>query len=246
MAKRSSADVGFLLLGGYDVLSPTTQLSDQVEALTEDLMGLGGSWEAPAATGNKRAEISQEGFFDDATDSINDALVGVGADRVLCYGLEGNTIGQQFVGFAGAVQSTYGRVISSGAMHKASANYKANGPVLTGVILHDHSAETAASGNTEGGDSVDSAASSANGGRGFLQVSALTLGGYDDVTVKVRDSADDITYADLVTFTDVAAAPAAESVTVTGTVNRYLAHSWVFNGAGSGQSITYMAGFARE
>lgn len=88
-------------------------------------------------------------------------------------------------------------------------------------------------------------ANSANGGAGYLQVTALDLGGYTDAVVKIRDSADNVTFADLITFTAVTAAPDAERKTVTGTVDRYLATSLAFSGAGSNPSITYAVGFAR-
>lgn len=83
------------------------------------------------------------------------------------------------------------------------------------------------------------------GGAGYLEVTALTLGGYTSVTVAIRDSDDDITFADLVSFAVVTAAPEAQRVTVSGAVERYLAQSVTFNGAGAGPSITYFAGFAR-
>jgi hypothetical protein len=90
------------------------------------------------------------------------------------------------------------------------------------------------------------AASSANGGAGYLSVSALTLGGYTSVTVVIRHSTDDITFADLITFTAVTAAPTAERKTVTGTINKYTLTRHTFNGAGTGQSITFAAGLGRS
>jgi hypothetical protein len=82
--------------------------------------------------------------------------------------------------------------------------------------------------------------STANGGVAYLQVSDMT--GFTGFVGKVRSSADDITYADLATFTNVAAAPAAQRVTVNGTIDRYLS----FDGAPTGSgSITAFCGFAR-
>lgn len=83
-----------------------------------------------------------------------------------------------------------------------------------------------------------------NGGFAHLQVESVVLGGYTSWTIKLRHSADDSTYADLATFTNVTART-AERVTVAGTVNRYLASSAALNGAGSGPSIKYMCGFSR-
>jgi len=81
-----------------------------------------------------------------------------------------------------------------------------------------------------------------NGGAGYQMVSALS--GFSGFVGKIRDSADDITYGDLLTFTNVTAAPAAERLTnVADTVvDRYLSFNGDVTGAGS---ITVFVGFAR-
>lgn len=80
-----------------------------------------------------------------------------------------------------------------------------------------------------------------NGGVGYLEVSDYS--GFTNVVVKIRSSADDTTYADLITFTTVTAAPTAERLTVAGTVDRYLCVTGTVTGAGS---ITPFVGFARN
>jgi hypothetical protein len=86
------------------------------------------------------------------------------------------------------------------------------------------------------------------GGAAYLQVTSLTLGGYTGVTVKVRDSADDASYADLATFATVTAAPNAQRVALSATaaVARHLAIGVDFEGAGAGASMTFMVGFCRN
>jgi hypothetical protein len=84
-------------------------------------------------------------------------------------------------------------------------------------------------------------ANSSGGGAGYQHVTALS--GFTGYVGKVRDSADDVTYADLVTFANVTAAPAAEISTVSGTVDRYLAVDGNVTGSGS---ITVFIGFARR
>jgi hypothetical protein len=81
--------------------------------------------------------------------------------------------------------------------------------------------------------------STVNGGFAFQQVSAISW--FTGFVGKVRDSADDTTYADLATFASVDAR-SAEAVTVAGTVDRYLSFDGDVTGSGS---ITVMAGFAR-
>lgn len=90
--------------------------------------------------------------------------------------------------------------------------------------------------------SVDNSASSANGGMANLHVTANTLD--DAATIKVQHSADNSTFADLITFSSVTAATATtEQKAVSGTVNRYL-RATASSSATSG-SITFHIAFAR-
>ncbi len=245
MSKFGSKDCAFFLIDGLSVLGALTELSDSQEALTEDAKGLGVVWPEPTPTGDKLGTLAQNGFYDDEADGINDALADKQGDaRVINYGFEGNAIGKKCVGLAGTYASKYTRISSKGQLHKANAQYSVAGSVDDCVILHEHGPETAANGNTEGAESHDSLAPSASGGAGYLQVSALTLGGYTNVAIKVRHSEDDLTYADLVTFA-VRTTVGAERKAVAGDVYRHLAHSWQFTGAGAGQSVTYMVAFSR-
>jgi hypothetical protein len=250
MANRSSADVGFLLVGGYSLLSSiVTELQGpDVEAVLEESHGLGEAWHASKPTGLRRGMLSQQGFFDDTAAAVNEAMSGnQQTARVLCYGPAGNVAGRLFTGMAGAFAGKYTRVASRGALHKANVEYTVSGQVDEGIILAPLT-QRAGTGNTEGAESQDNGASSANGGVGYLQVTECT--GVTNVVAKVRHSADDITYADLITFAAVTPwtppatppAAAAQRSTVAGTVNRHLAASWTFTGAGT---ITPMVGFSR-
>ncbi len=246
MAKIGAPDVGFILIGGFDLLGVSvTAFNFKEMAETEEETGSGDDDEVWAKVGLSRGELKLSGFYDDAAGKSDAALISVGSDRVVLIAHEGNTIGKIAQGFAGAVEMVYNRVLELTKLHKANAEFKMNGPMERHRILHTHSVETAASGNTEG-TSHNNLASSANGGAGIVQCELLTLGGYTDVTIKVRDSADNIAFADLVTFANISAAKTAERKAVTGTIRQYLASSWLFNGAGSGQSIKFAVGMFRE
>lgn len=86
-----------------------------------------------------------------------------------------------------------------------------------------------------------------NGGAAYLQVNALTLGGYTNFAPLAVHSSDNVSYTTLATFATVTTAPSAQRVVVAaGTlVKRYTAVSWTYNGAGSGQSVKFFSGFAR-
>lgn len=90
--------------------------------------------------------------------------------------------------------------------------------------------------------SVDNSASSANGGAGTLHVPTNTVGG--NTTIKIQHSANNSTWADLISFTVVgSSAKTSEIKAVSGTVNRYLRAT--ASTAGSSGSITFMVAFAR-
>lgn len=245
MTRYGSADVAFLLVNGMSILGQTTKLSDERLAKTEETTVLGASWESHGYIGVKSYKLSQEGFYDDATNSSNAALVNVGGDRVLAFGVETNTIGKRFIG-AFLTQTDYKRLLTRNAFHKANCDYMAQAGEDEGIILHALGAETGTSGDTTGASSQDNGVLSSNGGSGYLEVTDLTLGGWTSATLKILHSSDDISYTTLITFTNVTAAPTGERKTVTGTVNRHLAQSWLFNGAGGAKSINYMIGFARS
>jgi hypothetical protein len=74
-------------------------------------------------------------------------------------------------------------------------------------------------------------ANSSNGCAGYQQISALS--GFSGFVGKIRDSADDITYADLCVFVNVTAAPNAQRVTAAGVVDRYVSYDGDVTGSGS-------------
>lgn len=245
MAKYGSDDA-FILVDGYDLTGFSTELTDTKEAQLEETHTLGDAWVENAYVGVKSANIQQSAFYDDAALATSAALVSsVGSTRVLSYGIEGNAIGKKMVCYQGAVQTNVSRVATRGELHKVNVQYQGSGQVSETIILHELSTETA-DGDTEA-ESYDGSAQSSAGGVAFLQVTALTLGGYDDVTITVIDDADNSgSFGSLVAFTDVSTAPTAQRVTVAGTVERYLAVSWTFNGTGSDPSISFIVGFERS
>jgi hypothetical protein len=83
-------------------------------------------------------------------------------------------------------------------------------------------------------------ANTSGGAVGYMQVTACT--GFTNFVGKFRDSADDVTFADLLTMTDNVTAPYAERATVAGVVDRYVCFDGNVTGTGS---ITIFAMLAR-
>lgn len=230
-----------VLIAGHDLSGDLVGLSAGVSAVTEQVNGFGDSWIEEAYVGIARSEASVNGYYDDAT--TDPALVELqGTDRVCCL-LWGLTAGDPFFGMTG-VQGNYARSAAREELGKVAASLSGNGQADDGETVQPLAAESGA-GVTSAG-SLDNAASSANGGAVYLQVTALTLGGYTSITVTVEDSPNDSTWATLATFTVVTASPTAERVAVSGTIDRYVRVTLTLNGTGSGESITLMAGLARS
>ncbi len=82
-------------------------------------------------------------------------------------------------------------------------------------------------------------ANSSNGAAGYQHVTSF---GFTGFVGKLRDSADDTTYADLLSFANVTASPNAQRVTVAGVVDRYMSFDGDVTGAGS---MDVFAGVAR-
>lgn len=239
MAKYGQSNVGFVLVGGYDFKGYATEISPiETESMFERSDTLGDSWEEHLPVGVRKSYFTIKGFYDDDAASMNGVVVGnTSTERVVCIGPDGNTIGKKFIGFQGVYSAKVSRVMSRGALHKCEIPSVISGAREDGVILQELEAKTG-DWDTDS-ESVDNSASSSNGGSGYLQVTAFS--GFTDVVYKIRHSADDSTYADLITFTTVTAI-GAERKTVSGTVNRHLLVSGDVTGTGS---ATAMVGFYR-
>lgn len=188
-----------------------------IGGLLDSSMSLGGVWDGDAG----------------AIDATFNSLYGAG-EQVVTIGHGGGTIGNGAYLFNGHLDD-YGIQGAVNDAVRVSSTWSGSQATRTGVMLHDLEAETA-TGNFA---SVDQAASSSNGGVANLNVTAFTG---TNVTIKVQDSANNSTWADLITFSTVTGAT-SERATVTGTVDRYVR---AIISAGTFTSVTFTVAFARN
>jgi hypothetical protein len=156
------------------------------------------------------------------------------AGELVTVGIGGTAIGNQ-VHVGRVRQGSYTVSASVEDAVRISGTFDFDAGVRMGRSLHLLEAET----TTEDHASIDDSASSAFGGVGYIHVTAFT--GTTGV-VKIQHSANDSTWADLITFTTIAGVT-QERVAVTGTVNRYLRAAIT---ADSFTTMTYQASFARN
>jgi len=188
-------------------------------------VSLSGMFEATASTGTDE-------FFDDALGNATKTKVIVAP--------AGHSNG------AGAIMlvaddTSYEVSSAIADVVQASAEFQSTDAVEHGVILSSGAAISA----TGNGTGVDNTTSSTNGGAGFLSVPVNTRNG--TIGVKVQHSADNSTFADLVSFTTVTSTQkTSERVEVASgtTINRYL--RVVYTVAGSTGSATPVVAFTRR
>jgi len=188
-------------------------------------VSLSGMFEATASTGTDE-------FFDDALGNATKTKVIVAP--------AGHSNG------AGAIMlvaddTSYEVSSAIADVVQASAEFQSTDAVEHGVILSSGAAISA----TGNGTGVDNTTSSTNGGAGFVSVPVNTRNG--TIGVKVQHSADNSTFADLVSFTTVTSTQkTSERVEVASgtTINRYL--RVVFTVAGSSGSATPVVAFTRR
>lgn len=192
--------------------------------------------------GLKDGTISLSGMFDGdagAIDPIMAAALGVD-DAVTTVGLGGFTAGNRSI-LAKVDQTSYDISAPVGDVVSASVELQADGGIDHGICLVGLNAVTA----TGNGTSQDNSTSSSNGGVAHLHLITNTHDG--TTTIKVQHSADNSTWADLVTFAGVATTITSQErvvVAAATTVNRYLRATHTL--AGSTGGVTYHVSFARR
>lgn len=167
-------------------------------------------------SGLKGATISGSGFSDEAEDAINErmaAALAAGSQSVFTYLPAGDALSNPAYGLS-AIETGWTVEAPGDGPEAVSMDAISDTARERALVLHPLGSEAA----TGDGTAVNNGASSANGGVGFLQVTSVTAG---SITVKVQDSADNIVYADLLTFT-LATGRTAQRAEVAGTVDQYV------------------------
>jgi hypothetical protein len=244
MALKGQGDVGFILYAGYDIMPLITTLDESKEGIVEQKDGLGASSDEWASVGVSKWDFSVDGFYDSV---ILPAIEALDGDQVLFYSLVSNTIGGRCVG-VNAPRSTITRGPARDALTKAQIAFKSDEGPDVGQISAAHGTVTAV-GPVEGASDDWGAgnAPSTAGGIGYMQCNALDLDGGTNLVIIIKDSDDDITFVDLITFTAVTSAPDAERKTVAGNVERYTLTEHEFTGgAGGSRTATFATGFVRN
>lgn len=240
----------WMLAGGYDYLATCGELGEvqfpEVEAELIDLTG-------PACTAEKMvpsgflnvSDLTAKAWYQSDTLAKLKAIRSLSTtNRVTCWGIEGLATGRWFFGKA-MIDAKWAPEIAPKELVKVDFALKPEtGSLDVGKILVPHATKSGTTWNTNS-DSVDNTTSSANGAALYLQVTAVDLDGGTNSAILASHSTDNITFATLGTFTVVTAAPAAERIIVSGTVNRYTAASGSYGGSPTTPTTTLFMGIKR-
>lgn len=203
-------------------------------------------------TGHTDGSVSFEGLFDGTTDGVTVGATADGVDKILSTALGSDTARVMSVAGDGAAVGRRAVLVNA-----KSTTYEVSSPLtdvvaISGEAVADSGldygvwlAGNSSVSTTLTGTSVDNAASTANGGVAHLHVTANTRNG--TTVAKVQSSADNSTWADLVTFATIATTTVTSErvVVASGTsVPRYLRA--VVTPAGSTGALTVSIAFSRR
>lgn len=196
-----------------------------------------GSSNKTFVAGEKDATVSFSGFFDATADNVIQGLVGTN-DKVALIGFDGVDATDDCM-FGKGVTTNYGISSPVGDVVAVTFDLQASG-FFSGNVLEN--ATVTASGN---GTARDNASSTANGGGAFIIATSVSGTSTPTLTAKITHSADNSTYADLVSFTALTSAGAEVKEVASGsTVNRYL--KVVYTVSGTNPSFNVIVGFGRN
>jgi len=252
MAKYSSKDVGFFLLGSYSLLGSTTKIEDTVELKLTETYVLGDADEAYWSSGAKKTDVTQDGWFDDAAGSVHAAFSGLSTVALpMTIAFQGNTVATTGSGTPVDIYQSVQRVgydvqLTVGEVTKAVGRYgiwygKKGGKLAFPL----QTKTTAGNGDTDPDNPIHGTnPAGTNGGAMVLHITALS--GCTDCTITLRHSTDGTTYSDKTAFSaftpaNVTAGIASEYKALSGTINRFTTAGWAYTSPSS-PSVTFAIG----
>ena len=223
-----------VFVNGYNLTSYFNKAESSGSADLPDTTVFGDT-ATTAIAGVKDGQFSAEGFFDATAAAASPVLEGaLNQDGTeVTYFPAGDTVGAGAVGFQGP-ESKYEITSETTDANKISMELQSSvGPEAL-------KASHALTARTAGGTAtvIDNSGATSGGGVSYLHVTACAGG---TLTVKQQDSADNVSYADLITHAAVTANNQSERVEVTGTVRQYTRTVWTLTGG----TATFVAAVGR-
>lgn len=235
----SHGSAGKVYVNGRDLSAYLHSATVAATADTAETTCFGASYKS-YISGTKDGTISAEGYFESSTGSVDPTLnTALGASTQSLWTVYPQ--GESAIGSASfhaqAVETSYSASMPVDGVVSVSAEAQSSSSIEAGVCLHVLGAESTGTTNSA---SYDGSASSTAGASAILHCTAITA---SSAVVKIQDSADNSSFADIITFTSITTAGSSERVAITGTVRRYVRATVTVTGAGS---FTYTVSFSRK
>lgn len=228
-----------LLANGYNLSPYFRQVDLALSRSTDDVTAFTNTSEAHIPV-LRSGELTPTGFYDPALGASADVLYGaLGSSNNAHWSFmpAGDVLTYPVYSIIGPL-ATYG--ISEELAKAVPIAAKTTAGVRPERLLNHHPLASRTATGT--GTSIDNGASSPDGGAALLQVLDVS-GSTPNLVVKVQDSADGSSWADILTFTAVTASNAKERLTLSGTVRRYTRAIWTISG--TNPSFLFHVAFGR-
>jgi hypothetical protein len=191
--------------------------------------------------------VSLSGMFDNSNGGLDNTVNAEtgGANDVFTIQVNGSAAGEAAQLIQGQLSSyeinpTVGDIVTVSAEIQASGSI---GSINGGKVISSSTVNLTASNSSASTTGIDFQAAATNGAIGHLHVTSNT--GNNVLALKLQDSADNTTFTDLITFTNVSASSAtAERVEVSGNIKRFVRA--VVTSSLTAGSATYNVSFARR
>jgi len=251
MAVYNSSHVN-LLIGGYDLTNVSTKLEDNITDPLTETTPFGTTAQEVSKVGMKKYELTgHDGWYDDASTSINAAMVDLAAsERVLMLlytGAIAGAVGEihHVICAGGLLTIGYKRGFTVGEYTRATFETAISGVQHECYQANAYQQVSGVTGDTKA-LYYDMGASCANGGYAYMCCTQLNLGAYTNLKIEFQSSSDHITFTTATggTFTNLTVV-GGEKLTVPGsqTINRYLCAKWTFQTGSGSPTATFVVAF---
>lgn len=232
---------GAFLFNGTSPISMTQQVEYEKSVGSEDRTHIGSGVVYDDFVGVQDSVVTVKGWYDgDWWQGILGAGYFTGASHLL-FMPAGNDYSKRATAFEG-VHVDAKRLIERRGLTKMEGEFRSSEGAWDGLMLSPSTVSRSTAGNTDAND-VNFLTSSATGGVLAVHCTQLTLGGYTNLSISMRDSADGASWLAVaggptLTFTN---AYTAQHVLVAVTVRQYVSIAWAWTGTGTGQSANIAA-----
>ena len=248
MTRYSSAQFGFLTIGPYNLTSVTNKLEDNISKPAIESTPYGVTAPEYLSGVLKSYELTgQDGWYDDATNSVNDAMVALASgENVMLLAPYGNAapatgVGNTVIATDGVLKTAYKRAETVGDYTKASFEVAVSGLVDQRAKLVCPLTARGVTGTTSAAY-LNWGADGAAGGRVYLAVTSVTWGTRTSLQITLQDcNTSGGVYADHTAFTAIVPATTPENTGTSemkalanATIQQYMGVTWTWAGGGAG------------